>query len=178
MTATQQNDFLTLVSYSTLNTFGVYLAPLRLCPRGTFPLAHCKWPQLCENITSPAFWKFEIPYLGQMESDFLRIKTVIVSVLRPIICTGKIGGIAPLRGQSQKVPRPKNFWTPNFGGCVEVDLPIILHIVQHDTVCQNAWKNVGQNTRDSHKVKNSKFWLKGACTPNLIPKSRFLEAVR
>ena len=38
MAATTQIDFLTLVSYSTLNTFGVYLAPLRLYPCERLPL--------------------------------------------------------------------------------------------------------------------------------------------
>ena len=116
MAATQQNDFLTPVSYSTLNTFGGLSRTVKALPSWTLPLAHCKWSQNRENITSPAFWKFEIPYLGQMERDSLRIKTVCVSVLRPIICSGKIWVIPPERGQTQKVPRPQKFSTPQFWG--------------------------------------------------------------
>ena len=85
-----------------------------------------------------------------MESDSLRIKTVCVSVLRPIICTGKIGAIPPERGQTQKVPHPQKFQTPNFGGRFEVDLPSLLHIMRHDILCQNARKNVDQSTAVSY----------------------------
>ena len=116
MAATRQINFLTLVSYSTLNTFGGHLAPLRLYPRETLPLAHCKQPPDQENILSPALWKFEIPYLSQMESDSLRIKTIFVRVLRPIILTCKMRGITLQRGQTQKVPRPQKILNPQFWG--------------------------------------------------------------
>ena len=92
-----------------------------------------------------------------MESESLRIKTVLVSVLRSIICTGKMTGIDPQGGQTQKVPRPQKFSIPNFGGHFEVDIPTTLHVVCHDILYQNVRKNVGQSTAGSHKVKNSKF---------------------
>jgi len=75
-----------------------------------------------------------------MKSDSLRIKTVFVSVLRPIICTGKMGGIIPKGGKLKKCHAPKKFSTHNFGGCFEVDLHSVIHVVCHDIVYKNVQK--------------------------------------
>jgi len=83
-----------------------------------------------------------------MESNTLRIKTAFVSVLRPIICTGKKWGVSsPKGGKLKKCHASKNFQTLNFGGCFIVDLPSILCIVCHDTLLSECTKNVGQKYR-------------------------------
>jgi len=85
MAATRKINFLTLVSYLTLNTFGVYLAPLRLCSGVTLPLAHCKRPQNPENILSPTksrnkFAKFDWTFLGLFSSEFRQIFRFVVGL--------------------------------------------------------------------------------------------------
>ena len=70
-----------------------------------------------------------------MESDYLRIKTVLVSVRKPIIRTGKMGDITPPKGANSKSATPPKFFEPPILGGFEVDLPSILHVVCHDTLC-------------------------------------------
>jgi len=50
---------------------------LRLCPRGTLPLAQCKRPQNRENILSPAFWPNFGGNLNELQNcDFILNLTV------------------------------------------------------------------------------------------------------